>query len=201
VFSILFIILFSPILILAVFLVKITSRGPVIFLNERIGEDGKIFNLFKFRTMYAKHSIGKQFAGSAEALAFEQNLIRERGIKAGPVYKIKNDPRLTPVGKFLRRTSIDELPQFFNVLLGNMSLVGPRPHQLREVEKYERRHLKVLDIKPGITGIAQVSGRADLDFEDEVRLDTYYVENWSLALDLYILLKTPIAVLKGKGTY
>lgn len=201
IFAVLFIIILSPVLLLVALAVKLTSAGPVIYLNERIGEDGKPFNVFKFRTMYSAYSIGKQFAHQRDALAYEERLIRERGIKAGPVYKIKNDPRITPVGKFLRKTSLDELPQFFNVLIGNMSFVGPRPHQPREVEKYARHHLRVLNIKPGITGMAQVSGRSDLDFEDEVWLDTYYIENWSLALDIYIILKTPLVIFTGRGSY
>jgi lipopolysaccharide/colanic/teichoic acid biosynthesis glycosyltransferase len=134
-------------------------------------------------------------------LAYEQQLIRERDVDGAPVAKIKDDPRITRVGKFIRRYSIDELPQLFNVLMGNMSLVGPRPHLPREVAKYERHHRRVLTIKPGITGMAQVAGRRDLDFEGEVRLDTFYIENWGPAIDLVVLLKTPLAVLGQKGAY
>ena len=201
IFALLFVVILSPVLLLVALAIKLTSSGPVIYLNERIGEDGKPFDVFKFRTMFSAYSIGKQFKHQHDALAYEERLIRERGIKTGPVYKIKNDPRITTIGKFLRKTSIDELPQLFNVLVGNMSFVGPRPHQPREVEKYERRHLQVLNIKPGITGLAQVSGRSDLDFEDEVWLDTYYIENWSLALDIYIILKTPLVIFTGRGSY
>jgi lipopolysaccharide/colanic/teichoic acid biosynthesis glycosyltransferase len=111
--------------------------------------------------------------------------------------KIKNDPRITRVGKFLRRFSIDELPQLWNVFLGNMSLVGPRPHFPEEVEKYSASDKFVLEIKPGITGISQISGRSDLDFREEIRLDTYYIQNWSLDLDIKILFKTVFAVLRG----
>ena len=110
--------------------------------------------------------------------------------------KNRNDPRITRLGTFLRRSSLDELPQLFNVLVGNMSLVGPRPHQPNEVNKYHKHHRKVLSIKPGLTGLAQISGRADLEFEDEVKLDTYYIENWSLGKDLYILLKTPFILFR-----
>ena len=201
IFALLFIIILSPVFLLVAILIKLTSRGPVIYLNERVGDEGKLLNVFKFRTMYSKYCVGRQFGHEAEALEFEQKLIGVRGIKSGPVYKIKNDPRITPLGRILRRTSFDELPQLCNVLIGNMSFVGPRPHQPREVEKYARHQLQVLNIKPGITGMAQVSGRSDLDFEDEVRLDTYYLENWSLALDLYIILKTPFVVLNGRGSY
>jgi len=118
--------------------------------------------------------------------------------KGTPMVKIKNDPRVTAVGKFIRRFSIDELAEFFLVFIGKMSLVGPRPHLPEEVAKYKKHHKRVLKIKPGISGLAQISGRSDLDFEEEVRLDTYYIENWSPRLDLWILLKTPMAVLKKR---
>ena len=116
----------------------------------------------------------------------------------GPMVKIKDDPRITRVGKFIRRFSIDELPELFLVFIGSMSLVGPRPHLPEEVAKYQRHHKKVLTIKPGITGLAQVSGRSDLSFEEEVKLDVYYIENWSLARDIRILLRTPMAVLRHR---
>ncbi len=199
--SIVLIVITSPIMLLAALAVVLGSGIPVIFKNERAGEHGKIFNTLKFRTMYQKYSIGAQFHNGDDALAYERKLIAEQGIKKGPVYKIKDDPRITRVGRFLRRASIDELPQLFNVLLGTMSLVGPRPHQPREVEKYEKHHKRVLAIKPGITGMPQISGRSDLSFEEEIRLDTYYMEHWSLKLDFIILLKTPFAVLGQKGTY
>jgi len=116
----------------------------------------------------------------------------------GPLFKMVNDPRITRVGKFLRRTSLDEIPNFWNVLFGNMSLVGPRPHEPAEVEKYEKHHKKLLDIKPGITGMAQISGRSTLDFDEEAKLDTLYIETWSIKLDIIILFKTPLAVLFSK---
>lgn len=117
----------------------------------------------------------------------------------GPLFKMENDPRLTSFGKIIRKWSLDELPQFFNVLLGQMSLVGPRPHEPEEVKGYQQSEKKLLAIKPGITGLAQVSGRSDLLWEEEVRLDTYYVEHWSLGLDIQILLKTPRAVLSQRS--
>lgn len=160
-----------------------------------------MFKVYKFRSMRANLSVGDQFGDQKAALELEEKLIRERGIKPGPVYKIKNDPRVTRIGGFLRRFSIDELPQLFNVLVGDMSLVGPRPHQPREVEKYERHHRRVLMIRPGITGLAQVSGRSDLSFDDEVRLDMFYIENWTPLMDLAILLKTPFTVFSRKGAY
>lgn len=196
IFSLLFIILFSPILITAAIIIKLDSRGPVIYKNKRVLKDG-CFKLFKFRSMIYQYCVGEEY-GNDQALELEKKLIEEKNTKTGPVYKIAGDPRLTGAGKFLRRWSIDELPQFFNVLIGQMSLVGPRPHQPREVEKYERHHKKVLTIKPGITGLAQISGRSDLGFEDEVKLDSYYIENWSLMMDISILLRTPLAVLKNR---
>lgn len=199
--SLFLVILTSPLLLIVGIAILIEDGRPVVFLNDRIGERGRIFRLFKLRSMWRKYSIGPQFGKQKEALKLEQKLIKEKSIKEGPVYKIADDPRVTQVGVFIRRWSIDELPQFFNVLKGDMSLVGPRPHQPREVEKYSPQHRRVFAIKPGITGMAQISGRSDLDFEDEVRLDAWYIEHWSPLLDLYILLKTPWAVLKKKGVY
>lgn len=195
------IIVTSPVMLLAAIAVKLSSRGPIIFRNERVGQDEKHFEVLKFRSMRAEYSVGKQFANQSDALAYEAQLIRKQSIKGGPVYKIKDDPRITGVGAFIRRYSIDELPQFFNVLTGSMSLVGPRPHQPREVAKYEDHHRRVFTVRPGITGMAQISGRSDLTFEDEVRLDTYYIENWSLWMDIAILLKTPFVVFRKKGAY
>jgi exopolysaccharide biosynthesis polyprenyl glycosylphosphotransferase len=195
------IIIFSPLLIFATIGILLETGLPVIFKNERVGERGKKFDAFKFRTMKKEVSVGKQFGNQEEAMALEQQLITEKGIKEGPVYKIKDDPRVTGFGRFLRQWSMDELPQFFNCLIGNMSLVGPRPHQPREVEKYARHHQKIFEIKPGITGLAQISGRSNLEFDDEARLDIFYIENWSPKMDLYILLKTPIAIITKKGAY
>ncbi|MFA4871506.1 MAG: sugar transferase, partial [Patescibacteria group bacterium] len=129
-----------------------------------------------------------------------ENFLKEhQNLRAGsPMMKFKNDPRITRSGKFIRRMSIDELPELFNVFIGKMSLVGPRPHEVEEVQKYQAFHKKVLTIKPGISGMAQVSGRSDLNFDDEVRLDIWYMENWSLKLDMMILFKTPLAVLKKR---
>ncbi len=200
--SIVLIVILSPIMLIAALAVWFTSKGPVVYRNERVGQNGKHLDVYKFRSMFADVSIGSQFGGQEAALAYEAKLITERGLKAGPVYKMPaNDPRITPVGRFIRKYSIDELPQLFNVLAGNMSLVGPRPHQPREVAKYERHHRRALVVKPGITGLAQVSGRRDLDFEEEARLDAFYVENWTPLMDLAILAKTPGAALRGKGAY
>lgn len=192
------ILLFSPVLITFAILIKLDSRGPVFYKNDRVGQAGSSFKLVKFRSMLIQYCTGEEYA-KKEAEDYERELIVKQNAKNGePVYKIANDPRVTRVGRFIRRWSIDELSQFFNVLLGSMSLVGPRPHQPREVAKYEFHHKKVLTIKPGVTGMGQISGRSDLTFEEEVKLDTYYIENWSLLLDLSILLRTPWAVLRRR---
>ncbi len=194
-------ILTSPFILASALLVFFETGRPLIFKNERYGEHGRTFDALKFRSMFQKFSTGKQFPDHDHALAYEKKLIEERSEKKEGVYKIKNDPRVTRVGTFLRRYSLDELPQLWNVFRGDMSLVGPRPHQPREIGEYAHYHRHVLAVKPGITGLAQISGRSDLSFEEEVRLDTYYVENWSLALDVFILLKTPFVVLLRKGAY
>ena len=142
----------------------------------------------------------KKLGDQQQALALEQKLIAQQS-KQGPIYKIKNDPRVTPFGSFIRKYSIDELPQLINILFGTMSLVGPRPHQPREVQNYKTHHLKVHTLKPGLTGLAQISGRSDLAFEQEMRLDLYYIEHWSPWLDFSILIKTPLVVLFRKGSY
>jgi exopolysaccharide biosynthesis polyprenyl glycosylphosphotransferase len=201
-FSLFFLILLSPIIFLACLALILEDGVPVIFQNIRVGEHGRTFKLFKLRSMWRKFSIGPQFQGSASKnLKLEQKLIQQKSIKGGPIYKIAEDPRVTPVGSFFRRWSIDEMPQFWNVLKGDMSLVGPRPHQPREVEQYQPHHRRVFAIRPGITGMAQISGRSDLSFDEEARLDTWYIENWSPLLDVYILLKTPFVVLFRKGAY
>jgi exopolysaccharide biosynthesis polyprenyl glycosylphosphotransferase len=190
--SAILLILLSPIFILAAILIKLDSIGPVFFSYKRIGESGKPFTYFKFRSMFS----------GAHALRFNEEFMKtQENLREGtPMMKFKNDPRITRVGKFIRRFSIDELPELFNVFIGKMSLVGPRPHEVEEVEKYETYHKRVLSIKPGMTGMSQVSGRSDLDFNEEVRLDVWYMENWSMKLDLMILFKTPLAVLKKRKT-
>lgn len=193
--SLILIILTSPIMLLTAIAIKLDSRGPVFFaklddgsIARRIGQGARSFTYFKFRSMRP----------GTHALRY--NELAQADIRRGsPLVKIKDDPRVTRVGKFIRKFSIDELPEFFLVLSGHMSLIGPRPHLPEEVDKYRPEQRKVLTVKPGITGMAQISGRADLDFDDEVRLDTYYIEHWSPWLDLYILLKTPLVVLFGRG--
>ncbi len=164
--------------------VKISSRGPVFYKSKRCGYKGKEFYLYKFRSM--KHNTHH----------LKYTVLQDKNLRSdGPLFKMKDDPRVTKFGKFIRKWSLDEIPQFFNVLKGDMSLVGPRPHEVEEVVKYHVHHKHLLDIKPGITGLAQVSGRSDLTFEEEAKLDIYYLENWSLWLDLKIIFQTPKAVI------
>ncbi|ADB73202.1 sugar transferase [Geodermatophilus obscurus] len=177
-----------PVLVSLALLVKITSRGPVLFKHERIGRDGQPFEVYKFRSMVVD-------ADKVEMDLFDQN-------EGNDVqFKMRRDPRVTRIGAVMRRYSLDELPQLLNVLGGTMSLVGPRPHVTREVEQYGFDMQRRLLVKPGITGLWQVSGRSDLSWDDAVRLDVRYVENWSLALDFMILWKTIGAVLRGSGAY
>jgi len=198
--SIFFIVLTSPILLATAILIKIEDGdGPIIYKNKRVGADGKEIKVFKLRYFQWKYCIDKKNPNFEEALAFEKKLIQECSVRRGPLYKIKNDPRKTKIGTFIEKYSIDEFPQFFNVFLGDMSLVGPRPHQKREVEKYREYHRRLLTIKPGITGMAQVSGRSDLDFENEYKLDLYYIENWSLRLDIQIIFKTMAILSKRRN--
>ncbi len=195
-FALGFLIFFSPLLILISILIKLDSKGPVFYLSERVGPNGKVFKLFKFRRLKQEFCVSEEDPEAKKALEYEAKLIEEKNERPGDVlYKIKDDPRQTRVGGILEKTSLDELPQFINVLLGNLSVVGPRPHQPREVAKYSSNHYKVLNIKPGITGLAQINGRSEISFEDEVKMDIYYVENWSLFLDIWIIIKTPFTIL------
>ena len=163
-----------------------------------MGGDGKLFPVYKFRYMKKELCTDPHTEEGKKALEYENKLIAENSIRKGPLYKIKNDPRKTRVGAFIEKYSIDELPQLFNVLQGDMSLVGPRPHQKREIEKYNEYHRRLLTIKPGITGMAQISGRSDLQFEDEYKLDVFYIENWSLLLDIQICLKTVLVLFRRR---
>lgn len=187
------IIILSPILLIVAIIIKLDSKGTILFKYlddgsrvKRVGQHGKLFNFYKFRTMYP----------NTHNLRYTE--LAEKNTREGsPLVKIKDDPRITRMGRVLRKTSIDELPQLINVLKGEMSLVGPRPHLPEEVAQYQKHHKFVLTIKPGITGMAQTSGRSDLDFEEEIRLDTYYVEHWSLWLDIKMILKTFSTVFKS----
>ncbi|MEK7139376.1 MAG: sugar transferase [Patescibacteria group bacterium] len=190
--STILIILTAPIMLVVAVAIKFDSPGPIIYKNRRVAKDGE-FNTYKFRSMKIEYCTGLGYGGK-QADEYERQLIAQKNQRQGPVYKVLADPRRTRLGRFLERTSLDELLQLFNVFIGNMSLVGPRPHQPREVAQYARHHKQVLAIKPGVTGLAQISGRSDLDFDEEVRLDAYYIENWRMLLDLWILLRTPLAV-------
>jgi len=192
-------IVFSPLMLIIAIAIKLDSRGPVIYKNERVGNRCN-FKTLKFRTMRIEDCTGEEYGGQ-RAEKYEKKLIEKKNIKTGAVYKIADDPRVTRVGKFLRKTSLDELPQFVNVFFGNMSLVGPRPHQPREVKNYTSEQRKLLLIRPGITGLAQISGRSDLTFDDEARLDITYLENWSIWVDLSIVLRTFGVVIFGRGSY
>lgn len=189
---------FSPVLALAALAIKLDSRGPVLFRQQRLGQFGRPFLLFKFRSM---HVANDPAIHRAYIEQFINGSLPENG--SGPqVFKIQNDPRVTRAGRWLRKTSFDELPQFWNVLRGEMSLVGPRPPIPYEADKYRVWHnRRVLEAKPGITGLWQVYGRSRTAFEEMVRLDLRYVRNWSLWLDLKILFRTPIAVIFGTGAY
>ena len=195
--SALAIVLLSPLWMLVALLIKLDSKGPIFYTQERVGMDGRLFLLYKFRTMRAgadpelhKEYQRKFIAGRADA-----NL----GDAERPTYKLPADPRITRAGRWLRRMSLDEVPQLLNVVLGDMSVVGPRPPIPYEVESYELWHRKRLDMKPGLTGLWQVSGRNRLPFEEMVRLDLFYIENWSLLLDLKIIMRTIFVMLSAEG--
>lgn len=185
--SIALILILSPVMLVTALSVKMSSPGPVFYSQERIGVKGQSFPMFKFRSMVQN---------ADDQLA---SLLDAQGTSDKPLHKIQNDPRITPVGRFLRRYSLDELPQLFNVLLGTMSLVGPRPQREAEVALYDKHHHRRLLVKPGITGLWQVSGRSSLEWDDAIRLDLYYVENWSLVGDLVILWRTLRAVVVADG--
>ena len=192
-------IILSPIIFLVALGVKLTSKGPVIFCQDRIGFENKIFLFLKFRSMKVEYCTGQDYGGKKAEEVLEK--LSKRNEVDGPVFKLKNDPRLTAFGKFIRKTSLDELPQFLNVLKGQMSLVGPRPPLPKEVEKYNKFQRRRLGVKPGITGLWQVSGRSDITFDEWVKLDAFYIEHWSLWLDFQILLKTIGVVIRGRGAY
>lgn len=181
-------ILLSPLMLLTALLIKLDSPGSAIFKQTRIGRGGRPFTVYKFRSM-------------REGAESEQESLISWNEASGPLFKIKDDPRRTALGKFLRRTSLDELPQLYNVLRGEMSLIGPRPPLPSEVEQYQDWHKKRLETWPGMTGLWQVSGRSELTFEEMVLLDIYYIENWSLLLDLSIALKTIPTLILGTGAY
>jgi len=186
--SALTLIVLSPILVLIALAVLVTSGRPIFFGQPRAGFRGQLFRMWKFRTMRPDADQQKEE-------------LRQAADLDSPMVKIPNDPRITPIGRFLRRWSLDELPQLFNVLLGNMSLVGPRPHPTDDIERYRETDSRRLLAKPGMTGLWQVAGRSDLTWEDAVELDLIYIENWSLLGDIAILARTVQAVLTRSGAY
>lgn len=177
----------SPIMIITALLIKLTSPGPIFFYQNRVGLNGETFEMIKFRSM------------TTDAQSRQGELLALQGTADTPLFKVKNDPRITWVGQHIRRFSVDELPQLLNVLRGDMSLVGPRPQQRAEVDLYDEIAFRRLTVRPGMTGLWQVSGRSNLSWDDAIRLDTYYVENWSLTADLTIMFRTVRAVIGSRG--
>lgn len=186
--SLFLLVLALPVMAVIALAVRLNSRGPVFYTSKRVGRMGRIFDFYKFRSMYVDAD-----ARLKDVLANNE--------KDGPIFKMQNDPRITRVGRFLRKTSLDELPQLFNVFRGDMSLVGPRPPLPHEVEKYDEYAMERLAVRPGMTCYWQIMGRSNLSFEEWMKLDHKYLEEMSVMTDIKILLKTPLAVLKGDGAY
>lgn len=184
--AVVLLILFAPIMLTALIVLAISTRGRPIFVQDRVGLCGRRFRMYKFRTMVLD-------------AAKKQHLVANE--KDGPIFKNRRDPRITPLGAFLRSTSIDEMPQLINVLLGQMSLVGPRPPVPGEVAKYQPWQLRRLAVKPGLTCLWQISGRSEIGFDDWVRMDVWYLRNQNLATDLRLLAKTPLSVISRRGAY
>ncbi len=182
------IVVLSPFLLLVAILIKLTSRGPVIFTQQRVGKGGRIFRIFKFRTMYRDADLRKR-----DLLIYNE--------MSGPAFKIKNDPRVTKLGRFLRKYSIDELPQLINILKGDMSLVGPRPALIGEAKSWDSSYYKRLAVDQGLTCIWQISGRNDLTFQQWMDMDLEYVNSCSFSLDIKLILKTMLVVFSGQGAY
>jgi Undecaprenyl-phosphate galactose phosphotransferase WbaP len=181
-----------PFLLLIALIIKLSSPGPVLYGHKRLGLNGKHFHAYKFRSMV------KDADKKLQSLLDADPRLKEEWEAS---HKLKDDPRVTKIGKFLRRTSFDEFPQLINILKGEMSLVGPRPVTDPEIEKYGENARRILTVKPGLTGLWQVSGRSDTDYAERVSYDLYYIQSWSVWLDLWILYRTPGAILKGKGAY
>ena len=183
-------IIFSPIMIVTAIAIKCTSKGPVIFKQRRVGMNGRVFNMYKFRSMYI------------DAEERKKELMEQNEMDSELMFKMKDDPRVTKVGKFIRKTSLDEFPQFFNVLIGNMSLVGTRPPTEEEVSKYSSHHWRRISIKPGITGMWQISGRSTItNFDQIVDLDTKYIDEWSVGMDFKVMFKTVKVIFQRNGAY
>ncbi len=183
------ILLLSPLFLVVALLIKLTSKGPIFFVQMRVGKYGRFFRFYKFRSMYVGAERDKH------------QLMAQNESTDGVIFKMKDDPRVTSIGRFIRKYSIDELPQLFNVFLNDMSLVGPRPPLPEEVAHYTIEDRKRLDVKPGLTCFWQVSGRSAIPFKKQVALDEQYIRSWSLKQDLLILLRTIPAILTGKGAY
>jgi lipopolysaccharide/colanic/teichoic acid biosynthesis glycosyltransferase len=199
--SVLALLLFLPVLLAIVLAIRLTSRGPVFFRQKRVRQSGEEFVLLKFRTMHVNNDPGVHQEYVRQLIAGRARRHRGKG-NGKSVYKLAKDSRITRVGHFLRRTSLDELPQLFNVLRGEMSLVGPRPAIAYEVEAYDTWHRRrIFEAKPGITGLWQVSGRSRVSFDEMVRLDLRYARTWSPWTDLKILMRTPAAMFFGDGAY
>jgi exopolysaccharide biosynthesis polyprenyl glycosylphosphotransferase len=188
IFSAAALVLAAPLMALVVLMIKMDSPGPVLFRQERVGKMGRLFTVYKFRSM-------------VENAEEQRQALVALNEADGPLFKIKHDPRTTRLGRWLRRLSLDELPQFYNILRGEMSLIGPRPALPSEVEQYQQWHKRRLEVSPGLTGLWQVSGRSELTFDEMALLDIYYIENWSPALDTKILLQTIPRVIFGSGAY
>lgn len=185
--SLIGLIILSPVFLLIAIAIKLTSKGPVFFKHKRIGKNGKTIGVYKFRSMVINaEELLKQFTPEQKA-EYEKN------------FKLDNDPRITKVGNFLRKSSLDELPQLINILIGNMSIVGPRPIVTKELEKYGKNKDKFLSVTPGLTGFWQASGRSDIEYDERIKMELYYVDHCSLWLDFKIILKTFVAVIKKEG--
>ncbi len=191
-------VLLSPFLLLLTLLVKLDSAGPVLYRQVRLGRHKKEFEILKFRTMQLQYCLGARYGGGA-AEVMDRQLRQRTNERSGPLFKMRNDPRITRVGRWLRRWRVDEIPQLLNVLRGEMSLLGPRPHLPKEVARYTKHHRKLFEVKPGMSGMAQVHGSSSLNFDEEVKLDLGYIENWSLKLDIILLLKTLRVLLTDKS--
>lgn len=192
--SLVLLLLLLPLLVAIVVLIRLSSSGPALFMQERVGKDEHMFRMYKFRTMFAN-------SNSAIHEAYSRALISGAAGAHQGAFKLRSDPRVTPLGRILRALSLDELPQLVNVLKGDMSLVGPRPPLPYEVELYGPRERHRLAVPPGITGLWQVSGRSALNFQQMIQLDLSYIEHWSIWLDLKILLRTPLVVIRRQGAY
>lgn len=197
--SLIWLIFLLPLFIIIGIAIKIDSPWPIFYKQLRIGRNMKAFTFIKFRSMYTHLSVGSSYGGQEAEKLYKQLIDSDANVRKGELAKIQNDPRVTRIGKFLRATSLDELPSLLCVLMGTMSLVWPRPHMPSEIEKYKSRHKRVLSVKPGITGYAQIHGRDTLSFDEEAEKELLYLQNWSIFLDLYILFGTFRVLFVGKN--